>query len=104
MNLNERAAKCMGWEQAENGLWWSDAGPEDDWCPSNDYTHARILYERVVKKGLKDKLIAHVAMTEPTGSASDTFFCGATAILDLTADQLTEAYCEVLEQVNGSMP
>ena len=97
MNLNERAAKCISWEQAEDGVWWSAAGPEGDWNPENDYNHARMLYARVVEMGMEDR-IGWYAREKGWLTCHQSGHAGFCEALRLTAAQLTEACCKVLEQ------
>lgn len=108
LNLNERAAKVLRWKLHEWGFYVnrydSDTGfgPMESarvnrWNPREDYNHARLLYQQVVEKGLK-RALEHVLVVWLQISVNQNTMATG---LDLTAEQLTIACCEVLEAHDG---
>ncbi len=115
MELNERAAKAMGWSASKNGLAYLDNHNRASgynptayvtytgnktyppWNPEHDYNHAHMLYEEAkLKRPQATRDAISTAVYELSKTTGDV-----PCAIDLTPAQLTKACCEVLEQKGG---
>lgn len=120
MDLNERAAKVMGWTIGKapyRNFYLKDASPTgfapelfverlskeryQKWNPKHDYNHARMLYQRVVE----EDLLPEIEYALLNFKREERPYCSVVVfILDLTSSQITEACCEVLEANETTNP
>lgn len=117
-DLDERAARAMGWTfRPQSGMWRSsDGGPAGFgdgsnwlgkiWSPSTDHNHAHLLYDEVERRGKAREATSIIRERYGQHPAHPLVFDGRDldtlimAVQALTASQLTEVYCEVLEADN----